>query len=550
MASEAFLKKAEHLIETGEMDQASLLYEKVLKENPVCVDTMTKLGALLYQKGNISKAEALFDKASELTPQDASLFNNLGVMQYRQNRLEQARVNLQKAVVIDQQYRDAAVNLKRVCLDEIQNRIEKAFSDFSLNRFHYLTSYIYKLKTDYLMAKKVTYSTTALFQELNQIGSMQDDRKDILIIAMSPRVELAKMADTLKRTDKYRVWLLCAESTANIVDGFYKQHFHKIIGFSHLIELIHLLLSVHPDLIIARQKCHIAALAIIFGNSPVIYHMYDVVNFWYSKEHIVPLVAEGDQFSLMNADGILYKDSPDVIDKYLGPKFNISIPVVNFPPYCWEQYFAPEDTPKLSQGKKELHIVYTGQVQPTNTDVKIDRPIHFLNIAKVLTEQRLHFHIYYSPHLGRSDEYYKEYFELGEKNEYFHFHSGIGYKRLIHEIANYDYGWSVHDFRGTINSPLYIQNAIGNRIFTYMEAGLPSIVSSNLEYTCQFILKHGIGFIVDPYDLSNISEILKNTDLAESRKRVFKARQELTLSRHVHELDNFLNTVDLNREHI
>ncbi len=540
MSYEEILEEAGSLAQGGEIDQAVSLYQVALEAEPSRVEGYAQLALLQYSQNHLMEAEELFEKAAALTPSDASFLNNLGVMQYRQGKLEQARKTLENALATDLNYVDAAVNLRKVRLDLIQQRIERAFSEYSLGRFHHLTSFIYKLKTEYLKATKLSTPVAARIRRQRNSVPIQDGRREILFLSLNPRVDMAKKADALARTGRYRVIMLCSEKTAGVVGGFFHQFFDEVITYSDLIELVCFLLALDPDVIVARPK--VTAPAIIFGNAPVVYNSYDIYSFTRPKEYADPFEMEGEQFRFENADAIIHKGQEDEIDLCLRPRYDINAPVLHFHPCCWKRYFVPQNLPRLSQMDGELHIVYTGLVEPPSTDKRLNGEVHFLDTARLITAQGLHFHIYYSPQLGRSDDYYREYFELAEQNDRFHFHSGLGYEELCSEIARYDYGWNVLDYRYTVMPELWHKMVSTNKIFTYLEAGLPMIVGSKNEYIASFVQKQGIGIDMDWYDLQSLSERLGDVDYDRLKANVFRAREGFSIDNHIHKLEGLFET--------
>jgi hypothetical protein len=161
-------------------------------------------------------------------------------------------------------------------------------------------------------------------------------------------------------------------------------------------------------------------------------------------------------------------------------------------------------------------------------------------MIEAVTRQNIHWHIYYNPEVGLNDPYYREYFELAEKNPYFHFHTPLANDQLCREITQYDFGYMVHDVRGTIYTDIVHDISMANKIFTYLEAGLPMIVGDTFKAVADFVEEHSIGFVVDSTDLSDLYDRIKNADYEQLRQNALKARSDLSLSNNIHKLDELI----------
>lgn len=149
--------------------------------------------------------------------------------------------------------------------------------------------------------------------------------------------------------------------------------------------------------------------------------------------------------------------------------------------YCDEKLFV-NVTKKLSDEYGEIHLVYTGCIS-SNSEEKY---IYFIPLARTMAKQQLHLHIYPSNLSGvknRDANIYREYYELDKKEKYFHFHKPVPYKELSKEIAKYDWGLWIHPEGVTYRTcPEKRKVSMGNKLFSYLEAGLPIIVSSHRAY--------------------------------------------------------------------
>jgi tetratricopeptide (TPR) repeat protein len=105
------LKTALGLHASGRLNEASAIYEQILKEDALQVDAMHLLGVVALQKGNLARAVDLISKAIVLKPDEASFHSNLAEALRLAGHLDQARQCCLTALRLKPDYAEAANNL-------------------------------------------------------------------------------------------------------------------------------------------------------------------------------------------------------------------------------------------------------------------------------------------------------------------------------------------------------------------------------------------------------------------------------------------------------
>jgi len=82
----------------GRLDEAALLYEAVVEENPSDGDSMNNLAALRAQQGDIGAATAWYDKLLAIDPDDAGLLVNYANMNVRMSAFTEAEGKFRRAL--------------------------------------------------------------------------------------------------------------------------------------------------------------------------------------------------------------------------------------------------------------------------------------------------------------------------------------------------------------------------------------------------------------------------------------------------------------------
>ncbi len=112
------LEAALNLHRTGQLVEAKQAYEKVLQDNPDCVDALYLLGVLSHRIGKPDKAITMICKAIELRPEFPEAQNDLGNMLHEAGKLEKAASVFRKLIQFKPQHADAYNNLGVVLKDQ------------------------------------------------------------------------------------------------------------------------------------------------------------------------------------------------------------------------------------------------------------------------------------------------------------------------------------------------------------------------------------------------------------------------------------------------
>lgn len=94
----------------GQLEEARVIYESVLKKQPRHFDALHMLGVLAYQSGKLERAATLLAKAIAIDPDDARARNNYGNILQDLRRRDEALVQYNKAIALDPNYPEAHNN--------------------------------------------------------------------------------------------------------------------------------------------------------------------------------------------------------------------------------------------------------------------------------------------------------------------------------------------------------------------------------------------------------------------------------------------------------
>jgi len=104
--------------QSGQLEKAKLIYEKILQANPIHPDSLHLLGVVYHQHGENNIAVDLINRAIKIDPEQPVFYNSLGSTFNDLNRIDEAIICYQKAISLKSDYAEAFFNLANVFRSE------------------------------------------------------------------------------------------------------------------------------------------------------------------------------------------------------------------------------------------------------------------------------------------------------------------------------------------------------------------------------------------------------------------------------------------------
>lgn len=235
--------------------------------------------------------------------------------------------------------------------------------------------------------------------------------------------------------------------------------------------------------------------------------------------------------------GILIKDSHEIIQRLTedygrGPKS-----ILTFHSYAARE-FMPEKVQRHNTG---LRIVFAGCVvnHPESHAFPVMKSL--LDTAVSLNRQGIAFDIYNA--MDTTGKGYEDYMDLSESLEHFTYHFAVPQNELASELAHYDLGWFVFDYSKAVESPLFIRTTFGSKIFNYLEAGLPVLVSRDTAHMADFVEHHRVGLGMNLEDVDSLGSRLTPELVGDLKKNVSIVTDTLSMEHQIHRLTHFYDSV-------
>lgn len=275
----------------------------------------------------------------------------------------------------------------------------------------------------------------------------------------------------------------------------------------------------HTDIpvIMDVQDMHIS----YFGlNSPKLYMKVDMPYESYSIKHSAGIVSQS--IELTNACREYQIDSRP--------------PTLFFPVYCDDdQILVPEkQTPSA-----DIHVVYAGSISGSFQDDKHFGSMKLFWLIEAFARQKIHFHIYPSPTIRFRDLILQEYQEWDDQEPYFHLHESVSQQQLGKELSQYQYGLLPFFLEDTGRSANKLGLGSSQKLYNYIEVGLPVIISEDLRFQSWMATRYGGGIQVKKTDFDRMRELMEEKDYSERIDHLIRNREKITLGQNITRLINF-----------
>ncbi|MBS3078633.1 hypothetical protein J4218_00760 [Candidatus Pacearchaeota archaeon] len=375
-------------------------------------------------------------------------------------------------------------------------------------------------------------------------------KKQIVFIEYTPSVPTIKIARTLKLTGNYETILVSfrkkeeeflgkAFDRVIFINLTHKLNKKNIINFFKNIfskgtrNALKELRALDPYIfqITGPDLFTLISTSLINKKSARIYFAYDIWKFFEKKwsfknigiKELFQKVIEKRFFNI--CDGILHKGPEDEF-KYLD--YKISVPSLCFYPGCLDEWIIPV---KKNKKIKNIKLVYAG-----GPLAAWNGRVAFIDVTKEITKQGIYFSTSSKPIIEKDSEIF---FDEEKRNPYFKFGERGRSEYFSKNISKYDYGIIPDFFDTSIINPLWPKTSMANKLFTYIEAGIPIIINEQSEVMADVVKNNSIGIVIKYEELKNLKKIILKKDYNKLLKNMKKTQERYRLSKNIHLIEEF-----------
>lgn len=434
----------------------------------------------------------------------------------------------------------------------LERTVEQTIKRYLARIMGYQKAAIKEYPMKFIEEYKKRMSVSELINAIN----VPSPKKTILYVTSAPMYNLVRQSIYLRK-EGYQTILLMETNISFIT--FLEKYFDIVYVFNSIYELSYILKEARPYVVHVQgatpSSNHFGILAKLFSKSKVVFNFNDIPSTAIAQEDIeslwnnedVKLDFFSEKFACERCDGLIFSYSQEV-EKKLKSRYSINSPMLEFHSYPCDEFMS-EDSGKYSDRDDRIHIVLGGQVAPSHLSEKFNWDARYHDLIETLTGQGIYFDIYVPARKIKRD--YGDYIRLSAENPLFGFHGGLLLDQATKVFSKYDFGSLIMTYDdkedAVYNRKIYIEEHKGmklpDRFFTYLEAGLPILIKDDFLYGARLVKEYGIGIVVGRNELNNLTEVINSYDREKLRANVKRARQELSMKRHIGRLIDFYGQV-------
>jgi len=374
--------------------------------------------------------------------------------------------------------------------------------------------------------------------------------KQVVFVSEVPRGREAKLAHGLRR----KGWnvVLLHKSRGNYD---HSRYFDASIPFTHPEEAVGIALQYTPVAYhLFALAGDLSALGMLRASiGPTIFDTTDLLETTYlgnfEKTERARDMIEMQKSGLRYADGYCARDLQfKYAARTLG--YELGGRPLFFPEYCWGVAREPSASQERNDARHTIRCVQAGNFGVESLG---EGDWGYLRIAERFIEERVRLDLYPNwIYYGRGDEEFRkifaDYFALARTTDYFELHRPIQADELADRLSTFDFGvniiWAeVAGLPSTSFNAAFHPYCMSARVFDYLDAGLPVVLSKSHRLVHAMLRRYGVGIVADRNFMNNIERILRPLATAEMKRRAVAASHGLAIERHAHRLEKFYNLV-------
>lgn len=387
-----------------------------------------------------------------------------------------------------------------VCISKCSEVI-KQLNDIGVDR-------IYIYKTGFFFDANM--KPVQLFDTNSIVEIVDRERLNILFIADSANIRDHKMAQGVKLAG-HHIYMAYILDDPYVVSPQYVNMYEKVFGIHSFDALIDFVNKSDLDIIHSSSEPDYITPLLLKTNKPVIHDCHDLRSSNYPTRPDALMI---EYLAHKESSGVLYP-TDELRDEAI-KKYNINIDKT----YTIENYVSRDLIPtkkmeKLSSTDGKIHCVYEGGVDFNKESYKY---YHFRNWLR-FAEKGIHIHFYTGADPQKCNE-------LASMHDHIHYEGNRTSKQLSIELSQYDVGWCIYNINPSNRH--YLECASPNKVFEYINAGIPVIVSETKKLY-DFVEENGFGKRVDwnsdLYEqIKKISEMKIENNALQNRGMIFEDR--------------------------
>lgn len=352
-----------------------------------------------------------------------------------------------------------------------------------------------------------------------------DPERTILFAGIYAYFNFGKLSRCLQRRGFSTAFLCLNPSNQAHKAGF----FDAVLDAGANLELFYLLLARSNAKLVHFQgwlglHCFAAAATAVSG-PPVVTEFNDLPHYCFADDEYDRLFGPGAARDEKRAIAQALARSAGACLNYREGAASVLLadcpqapPIVHLHSHPLDELCA--DLPPDPEARRSL--VFCGTLNPSNYPAPPFGDVQLLRLIQELAAQGVGFHLFLNPYQRRGLRgAFWDYEYLAQAEPLFTLHEGVGPAELPRAIGRLGFGCMLHRFPPgfTVLAP-HFDHMLPTKFFSYLEAGLPVVVSRRIKAVAELVQEHGLGLVVGQEDIPRLGELLDAADYAALRANV------------------------------
>lgn len=212
--------------------------------------------------------------------------------------------------------------------------------------------------------------------------------------------------------------------------------------------------------------------------------------------------------------------------------------IIEFQPYPCPEFICYSDD-KLSEKDGAVRLVYAGMFVPKDKDYpkELFPERNQCETFRRLMAQGLRLDVFCASQQAFevNEGTFADYHKLAEEDPHFRLLASAPPDVLAQAMAPYDFAINLFDLglEESLNRDSHIKNVTSAKIFSYLEAGLPVIVTAEYEYMARIIEDNKLGFAVTGDEIDSVAELIKTFDYKSCVESIKSFNEEFGMDKQI-----------------
>ncbi len=269
----------------------------------------------------------------------------------------------------------------------------------------------------------------------------------------------------------------------------------------------------------------------------VVQELWDWMDVFIDPEHADVFVVEGvfaaGEIALMrlaerwirgHVAAFVHKHGGPLLDAVVADRCVPELRIFPAPPAAWMH-------PPRAHHDGPWRLVHAGQIKGSTSAPRVFGDLNVLPVVRDLVEQGMRVTALVGAGAGPGE--LEEYAAYARVADAFTLVPRLAPRELMAAMAEQqDVGLLLYRFPPDhVVGRRHLQTALASKMFAYLAAGLPVVVSPELTFMASLIERLGVGLVVSAHDIPRLSAILDAADWSRLRANVARAQRMFTAER-------------------